>query len=136
MLTSKSTPTAPLKTQMQINTYIWKFKDMRNNIHTSKAVSEEKARNNICFKQYGTDKPQRDIFNSKLELIFCSNPLLNPQYIGRVQRAEYEADVWKTCEELKIGVHINKINVLRKPTELTNKNNIVENNQTSIWNFI
>lgn len=134
MLTSKSTPTAPLKTQTQMNTYIWKFKDMRNNIHTSKAVSEEKARNNICFKQYRTDKLQRDIFNSKLELIFCSNPLLNPQYINKVQTAEYQADVWKTCEELQIGVYIHKTSKLLKQDKIVQNTN--PQIQTSMWEFI
>ena len=147
-----SSPYTPLKTKTQIITYIWKFECITTKkIFTSTSVSEKKARNNICFKEYGTQKLDRDVFNSQLKLVFCSNPHHNPQYIKKIREAEEKArideiekDIWETCIEngWALNTHLKsqkihtsqKSQKSQKPQEKTP--NTSKGTQTNIWEFI
>lgn len=137
------TPYVPLKTKTQIITYIWKFECITTKkIFTSTSVSEEKARNNICFREYNTQKLDRDVFNSQLKLVFCSNPQHNPQYIKKIREAEEKArideiekDIWETCIEngwaLNTHLKSQKSQKIQEKIPDTSKGT-----QTSIWEFI
>lgn len=98
------TPYTPLKTKTQINSYVFKFEHvLTKTIYTSQAVSEDKARNNLCFRLCGTQKLHRDIFNSHLKLIYTSDPTYNKQYIQKIKQAEIQQDIqddiWETYKK-------------------------------------
>ena len=138
-----TSPYVPLQTKLQ--SYIWKFQYLpTKEIYTSNAVSEAKARNNICYKVFNTQKINRDVFNSQLKLIFCSNPIHNPQYIQKIRQTEVEKDIWDTCIENNwaLNTHLKKNKSNKSNKEIINEVEISVKNfqkqytQKDIWDFL
>lgn len=140
-----TSPYVPLQTKTKLQSYIWKFQYLpTKEIYTSNAVSEAKARNNICYKVFNTQKINRDVFNSQLKLIFCSNPIHNPQYIQKIRQTEVEKDIWDTCIENNwaLNTHLKKNKSNKSNKEIINEVEISVKNfqkqytQKDIWDFL